>query len=242
MLRANYKDDMAAGDAERKRKREEKEADTIRKAQKRADKVNDAKEVDLCDTVERMNHEIAAAGDSKKAKVSFLKAQITGRISRGREYPLSIVGRRFRAKNGVKIKLGPDDKKAEVEYLTQLASKMITYDIGKYVNEDLALDVEVVRTLPTISTANTFAAATRLKEELSAEVREKVALQDDPVGQPLLEKYSGKLLRDKSDGQTFKVANVTAPPPPPLPLPSPYPESLCASPTLHVCFFKGRRR
>ena len=97
---------------------------------------------------------------------------------------------------------------------------MITYDIGKYVREDCALDVEVVRTLPTISISNTFAAATKLKEELSAEVGEKVALQDDPVGQPLLEKYAGKLLRDKSEGQTFKVADVTAAsPPPPLSLP-----------------------
>mgnify|MGYP001446070665 CR=1 FL=1 len=50
-----------------------------------------------------MNHEIAAAGDSKKAKVSFLKAQIAGRIRRGRERPLSIVGQRFRAKKGGKI-------------------------------------------------------------------------------------------------------------------------------------------
>ena len=82
----------------------------LKLAASRANKLNNAMEVELATTKARLVAELKACGKFKTTKVDFLKKQIMGRINRKRKY--TTIPEKFKARNKKQIKLtAPKEKR-----------------------------------------------------------------------------------------------------------------------------------
>ena len=120
MLRRFHKGDLNKSAENRKKKRKEKEALSLRRAAKRAAKANDSLEVVLCATMEEVRNKLAACGNRITAKKAFLKGQVNKRLmtskQHGVEYPMSADWDQFRSASTRKIVVTAKEKGTEAEY------------------------------------------------------------------------------------------------------------------------------
>ena len=150
------KDDRKATGEHMAASKEAKVNKGIKLAGSRANKLNNAMEVDLVTTKARLLAELKACGKFKSTKIEFLKKQVTGRVNRKRKYPRIPI--QFKTKNGKQIKVTPP-KGEEVQYLQELSLLMIKEDRAAGIAEDDGEDGEVqhagfLRSLPPISAEN----------------------------------------------------------------------------------------
>ena len=188
---------------------EAKIAKGIKLAGSRANKVNNAMEVDLITTKARLMAELKAHGKFKKTKIEFLKKQVTGRVNRKRKHPRIPI--QLKTTNGKQIKVTPP-KGEEVKYLQELTLLMMKEDRAAGIAEDEGGDdvqhVDFLRSLPPISVENSFDTCATLRSELDKKVRGKVEAVDDPTLVQCLEPCKGKLLLDEDTQGTYKVVDV----------------------------------
>ena len=151
MLRGFHKGDLHKSAEDRKKKRKEEEALSIRRAAKRAAKANDSLEVVLCATMEEVRNELAARGSRITAKKAFLKGQVKKRLmtskQHGVEYPMSADWDQFRSTSTRKVAVTAKEKGTEAEYLFNLLDALMAHDATQPELRTFAPD-KAVRSLP----------------------------------------------------------------------------------------------
>jgi len=170
-----------------------------------------AEETVLCESAERLHHEIEACGNREGNKAKFLKQQINSRLTRahsmGMGYPVSSVGGEFRSEKTKKIKVTAPNKELEVEYLNGLVIGLMAHD--KNAPRVVGFQLEnALRPLPRISEASTFESSVHVKGEFERTIWGMVEVDDDDDLLTMRDKYLGKLAYDREEKTCYRVLDV----------------------------------
>jgi hypothetical protein len=199
----------------RKRKAAEKHANTLRlKAVKaaRVDKAEHTATHDLVLSVRQLDDELAARLNNKQSQITFLKNQFDARVVGELQRTYNSIGNEFR-KRGGGIRKGPENKKDELAYLTQVVKLMMAEDQDTLGANSMSLPTssfEYIRFLPTISKEFANPKVQALKDKFEAEIAELSAPVDDPVYVELAGNFMGAILYDNETRASWKLYRVTS--------------------------------
>ena len=210
--RAAHASDVASGNENRKRKRDEDRKHQLERAKKKATAVDKAGQIELVGSHSDLKDRILACGGKVTTTKTFLKGQVSSRILLGRNYPLSAVPTKYRKDTGnrkIRLTKPPEFTGSEIKYLTELAELMITYESKNRVRDN-GTDVDLIRKVPILSEEYTLARSKKLREELKAKVQKLAAPKDDPHLVQYLEQYKGRLLyvHDDKPKHAYRIVDI----------------------------------